>query len=66
MPPPDIPVPSPAAVGPEVAWQTSATVIGALLAVSIVIYIIIRILTHRHERHGPESGHLPGKPPRKR
>ena len=42
------------AVGPGVAWQSSATVIGILLAVSIVIYIIIRILTHRHEDHGPE------------
>jgi len=54
------------ATGPEVGWQMSAAVAGALLAVSIIIYIIIRILTHRHEGHGPEAGNLPGKPPKKR
>jgi hypothetical protein len=41
------------ATGPEVGWQMSASVAGALLAASIVIYIIIRILTHRHEDDGP-------------
>ena len=54
------------AVAPGVAWQSSATVIGILLAVSIIIYIIIRILTHRHEDHGPEAGRVPGKPPGRR
>jgi hypothetical protein len=41
------------AVVPEVGWQLPATVVGILLAASIVIYIVIRILTHRHEEHGP-------------
>jgi len=49
---------------PEVGWQLPATMVGALLAVSIVIYIIIRILTHRHEGHGPQqNGEKPPKPP---
>ncbi len=41
------------ALAPGVGWQTSASVAGVLLAISIVIYIIIRMLTHRHEGHGP-------------
>jgi len=51
------------AVGPEIGWQFPAAVVGVLLAVSIVIYIIIRILTHRHEGHGPKPNGLKGRKP---
>ena len=62
-----VPLLSPLAVGPGIGWEMPATMGGALLAVSIVIYIIIRILTHRHEGHGPkQNGHGSARPPKTR
>ena len=50
-------------VGPEIGWQLPGAFVGVLLAVSMVIYIIIRILTHRHEGHGPKPNGLKGRKP---
>ncbi len=41
------------ALAPEAGWQMPAAVAGALLGLSILLYILIRILTHRHEGRGP-------------
>ena len=52
------------AVAPGVGWQFPAAFVGVLLTISIVVYIIIRILTHRHEGHGPQqNGEKTRKPP---
>jgi hypothetical protein len=57
--------------GPALDWSTSATLTAAALGLSMIIYILIRILTHRHGEHGPSRNGKRtarkgenGKPPR--
>jgi len=44
------------ATGPNVGWEMPAAAVGALLAVSIIIYILLRILSHRHGDRPPPAG----------
>jgi hypothetical protein len=39
--------------GPAIDWNASATFTAVALGLSLIIYILIRILTHRHEDHAP-------------
>ncbi len=50
--------------GPALDWNDSAMVTAVALGISLMIYILIRILTHRHEDHGPpRNGRKAGRDP---